>query len=188
MHLNKWEKMERLKRMGLNSPDAILLTSPEDLIPEGWLSPGKLSIRSFTPKEYSWNDPFFPNIDSSEVLEKVAGLLRTNHHVILQRGVNPKDTVCCGTVEIHEEGYPIKRHYHFEVLNGPGTVRDVMRNNAADQHVVLVAGDSQYTCLNAVIAKLRTRGSDQEMFEFSVYPYGVGRLDEKVIFWEVHDL
>ena len=196
---NKMDSIRKLMSLNLNTPDIRVLRSREDVYNfvksnyEGW---EKVSIRADNKegKEVykKWDLPFYPNRSSVEVKHilgmELLPLVSEKIDIIMAKGINPGDALMAGKymrgdVEV------------LEYIIGPCTVRDVDQTIPRKWNVYGERMPQDLSCLQLPVnlnyslfhaVEQTDRGFRAPyILEFSVYPYGVGKLDKPLIFWEV---
>jgi len=201
---SKMDSILKLASLKLNTPDLMILSSREDVYSfieskyRGW---NKVSIRTDNKVGKAvykkWGLPFYPNRTPKEA-QKILGkqllsLVDEEIDIIVSQGINPKNALLCGKYrKSYQEGDIM------EYVLGPCTVRDVdkgipKRWDISDmvmptelsailtRDLVTNVGSLPYIIRWAVARKFRV----PFIVEFSVYPYGVGKLNRPLIFWEV---
>jgi len=189
----------KLMSLNLNTPDIIVLSSREEIYNimkfkfNGW---ERVSIRTDNKegKEVykKWDLPFFPNKlpgEASRILGiELLPLIDEKIDIIVAKGINPGDALMSGK-------YMRGDAEVVEYIIGPSTVRDVDKGipNSWDFYGERMPHDLlhlqlpisfQYSLFHAIEQTDRGFRSPY-ILEFSVYPYGVGKLDKPLIFWEV---
>jgi len=189
----------KLMSLNLNTPDIRVLRSREDIyefIKSNYAGWKKISIRTDNKKGKEaykkWDLPFFPNrpreVAHFRLRKDLLPLVDNKIDIIVAEGINPEDALMAGKymrgdVEV------------VEYVIGPSTVRDVDKGVPSSWNVygetmphdlsrLQVPINLPYSLFHTV--EQADRGfRTPYILEFSVYPYGVGKLDKPLIFWEV---
>lgn len=196
---SKVDSIWKLGSLGLNTPDIRVLRSKEDVYNfiksnyEGWK---KISIRSDNKegkKIYKkWDLPFLPNRFQQEAL-KILGkdllpLVDEKIDIIVADGINPDHALMVGKYLRGDKEI-------MEYVIGPSTVRDIDKGvpksweiygerMPSDLSCLQLPTNLQY-CLFHAVEQVDRGFRSPYILEFSVYPYGVGKLNKPLIFWEV---
>jgi len=186
--------------LNINTPDIHVLPSREAIYGfiksnyRGWET---ISIRADVKESkkvhyVSWGLPFYPNRTQEEAL-KILGkellpLVNEQIDIIVAKGINPKEALMAGKymrgdVEV------------LEYIIGPSTVRDIDKGVPPSWNIYgermphdlihLQLPISLHYSLFYTVEQTDRGFRAPYILEFSVYPYGVGKLNKPLIFWEV---
>lgn len=197
----KTDSILKLMSLGLNTPDMLILRSREDVNSflrhgllhlyhmEGW---EKISIRTDNKKGQEtykkWGLPFFPNKTVEEVrkiiTKELLNLVNVKIDILVSKGIDPQDSIMSGKYLRSFEGD------FLDYVLGSSTGRDIDKGIPRTWNVstdVMPADLPQREIIELLATVLGLRRNFQTPFvvEFSVYPYPIGKLDRKLIFWEV---
>jgi len=190
---SKYERVREMQRFGLNTPEYVLFERGDRSF-QNW-HPGTplVSLRYYLPpgEEDSkfGTQPHSPRITWDEATALMDQYIDEFNIMVNPGSINPGDTIHCGNLqlELHSiDGFGIAI---FEVCTGPFTVRDVTtrgRTLICNLHQAIRDEDGSFlNTLSQVRQKaLRFPFWNHGIFEWSAYPYGVGRKSEGIIFWE----
>jgi len=185
----------KLKELGLNTPvvcvlgDDLALTKFIQNIPPDWT---RVSIRTDMKSPYtSWGLPFYPNKDRREtysILTKLGKCL-DKIDIIVSKGIDLHDTIMSGKYMRD----PVQGDI-IEYVLGPSTVRDIDKGipnswkiggKMPHDLLSLQLPVNLHYSLSHTIEQTDRGFRAPYILEFSVYPYGVGKLHKSLIFWEV---
>lgn len=192
--MNKFERIQLLKTLGMNTEDSVLIASELDHEKHAAFLQrfSTYSVRTFRDEAYGRSHPHFPIIERAEFEMCYPSLLSQGLKLIIAAPIDPKDAELAGCLS-YAEGRVLA-----EVALGPGTVRRVTGEGKIDLRVTSEraghsVGDHR---LDAAIVEVRKAVAmldrsdasgipDDVLFEFSWYRGCVGLLRERLIFWEL---
>ena len=194
---SKIGSMLKLMSLNINTPDIHVLPSREAVygfIKSNYREWKRISIRADVKegKKTTWNLPFYPNRTREEAL-KILGKellpqVDDKIDIIVAEGINPGDALMAGK-------YMRGDTEVLEYIIGPSTVRDI--DKGVPNRWEVYGGRMPHDLLHLQLpinlhyslfytVEQADRGFRAPyILEFSVYPYGVGKLDKPLIFWEV---
>ncbi len=149
---------------------------------------GKLSLRNFTEEKYGDPSPRLPVMYNVGQLSLVRSFCLENnksYHTLVNEVLPLEDSVCSGNLVLWDD-----QSYLVSCIRGYGTPRDVDEKDAP--LLVFMGSFGERTpdwtppfitdmadSLHNFLPKLRPI-----TIEFSLYPYEVGQLKRKEVFWE----
>jgi len=184
MNLNKYERIEKVRLLGLNTEENILVKpDSKSIIYQTFLKDlDKCSIRTFRNDEH--NVPHYPILTKEEALNIIPILQKQEYNCIVATPIDPKDCefagACLKTID----------ELIIEIADGPGTVRRVTHESKIDRSYTIPIYSIQKTSdlkVNQCIAKFKNVYLNNIIFEFSWYKIPVGYNYENFICWEVTD-
>lgn len=193
--MDKFQRIQLLKVLGLNTEESILIRSNEDWKKHSdflWKF-SRYSVRTFRSEGYGHADPFFPIINREELHESYTKLLDEGLSLIVATPIDPADAELAGCLLYDADSVLA------EVALGPGTVRRVTQENKIDLRVRCKEGDQNVACdyrikgamekarqaVRRLQARYRIFGVEWLVFEFSWYRKTVGLQNQNLIFWEL---
>ena len=181
MELNKWERIQLVKQLGLNTENSILICGAITKLQQQFMEKyGYYSIRTFTLNENCFH-PHLPVVSRENLEFELEKLLSANFSCIVAEGIDPQFCELAGC------GYKKGRSVTLEIAFGAGTVRRVTHSheiNLTVQTGVFDALPGDYRLVQA-IQKMRAAKIDNCIFEFSYYGIPAGHKHENLIFWEI---
>ena len=194
--MKKLNSLYKLNSLGFNTPIFIPIYKRSDLIKNidqiKLLSP--LSIRSDHPTKDGIVFPFFPDQSFENALIHIEEILDKGLIAIVQKSVNPKESSIAGKY-LKYENYGI-----IEYFIGVGTIREEMEglnNNLRyvecnDRKILnrFITPDIEpfITDINSQIIRDTWCLISPCCIEWAIYPYEIGMLNKKIIFWETYKL
>jgi hypothetical protein len=185
--MGKLESLKQLGNLGLNTPELLLeIRQFQDERHEVWKEfysrvSGRISVR--TERDGEVKCPHHPNMILRTAADVVPKLIREGYRILVFRGIDPQDAAFRGNYGIPPEGKPV-----IEWMSGPGTVRDlesIKHHSSTDKHSLpAFVKDGIYWPLY-MRAKGGHFGDRGAIIEWSLYPYNVGQLMQKAIYWEI---
>ena len=193
------DSIRKLMSLGINTPDVMVLACREDVysfIKSEFNNWEKVSIRTDNKRGKAvyekWGLPFYPNRSQEKALKilgkELLSLVDDKIDILVAKGINPEESLLSGKymrgdVEV------------VEYIIGPSTVRDVdekippswnvygetMPHDLSRLQLPINLPYSLFHTVEQTDRGFRT----PYILEFSVYPYGVGKLNKPLIFWEV---
>lgn len=193
--LTKFERINLVRRLGLNTQNDILVTSEEEWQRyQPWLNQfDGYTVRTF-PREQSrvGTEPSFEIISRGEFENRWKGLLNEGWNLIIAEPIDPKDAVVAGA--ILRDGSLTE----VEIVRGPRpVVRQVTHEGRVDDRFrVHTGGSTGDEMVDEALSKIwemeRTHhnldGLKSIIYEFSWYRPKVGYKRENAIFWEITGL
>jgi hypothetical protein len=194
MTSHKLESLKNLYKLGLNTPDVVLVIPEHEAFNSrlaAWeMVKGDLkkqgsdhrvprySLRTTRGKENT--TPHHPNLAWDRCCKVVPQLIKEGYEVIIQRGINPKLCYFKGNF-VHRD-----RKILIEYIPGPGTVRDL--DKAKKIEVLDVPADYLFPeflqpVVNDLIILLPQWSN--YIFEWSIYRDLVGKQKQHQIYWEI---
>ena len=198
---SKIESLQKLINLGVNTPNFEILTTGEEVME--FIKRGEktrrldaFSIRTDNKKGQAlykkWGLPFFPNKPWGEIVDilnkELLPLIDEKIDIIVAEGINPKDSLISGRYLRNPKEGDI-----LDYIRGPSTGRDVDRGSP--ESWIPTSSYKKELPLHIQGQFMRVSNYARNSFprafktsfviEFSVYPYPIGRLKDKLIFWEV---
>ncbi len=191
--MNKFDRIQILKVLGLNTEESILISSVEDWCnSEEFLNRyEEYSVRTFRGPRYGQSAPHFPIVSREELEADYKSLLEKGLKLIVAAPIDPKDAEMAGCL-IYNAGV-----VSAEVALGPGTVRRVTSEGRVDLRAKSeeeeATGDPHLDAamsevrgaVRIIESRLPDGNLDGLLFEFSWYSMPVGWKSERLIFWEL---
>lgn len=176
--MGKLDSLFKLHNLGLNTPKLLAVVENSSRLPSNLSE--RVSVRTEKPGA-SFKEPHFPNVLYSEVKKDLHKLLRSGYSIYIFEAINPRECVRKGTVMQHPEG----TSFVFEWKDGPGTVRDLEK--LVPETREYPGGIGVPEDLRQPLSAIRTLGTSGlgMILEWSIYPYPVGRLQWRDIYWEL---
>jgi hypothetical protein len=181
MSLNKWERIQAVKALGLNTEESVLIKDIE-------LNAGQNQFiknhEMFSLRTFGGNGngahPHYPVINQQKLLNELLLLTEKGYSCIVATCIDPKDAEFAGCA------YKKGGHVIFEIASGPGTVRRVTHEGKIDRRIkaklTQTTGDRRLDC---ALMAIKDTPIENCIFEFSWYKNPVGRKKHRLIFWEV---
>jgi hypothetical protein len=196
MPLDKFQRIQLVRALGLNTQEDVLITSEDDWENhQSWLDRfDRYTVRSFhKDPSRTGSDPCFEIIDREEFEKHRSRLLEEGWNLIIAAPVDPADAAFAGAIMRDGEKAIV------EISRGPNPiVRQVTHRGQIDDRFVVGIGESfgdsmvdealaQIWHLERRLSKLQALRS--AIYEFSYYHNPVGHKRQNVIFWEItgHD-
>ena len=182
--MNKYERIQFVKRIGLNTEENILI-KPNTDIKEYFnflKNLDEFSLRTFRKDDKI--TPHYPIISKKNLIPKINELQKSGYNLILATPINPKDCKFAGAA------WKTLDKIVIEIANGPGTVRRVTHNNEIDKRYIINKFnilDNYPTEIKKCIYNFRRTKLDNVIFEFSWYNKLIGHKKENFICWEITD-
>lgn len=176
----KVRRLEQLDELGLNVAD-FLCFAPSALrtseLKKFFSRHGSVSCRTFSDNEdRDFKTPVRYEISDVTELMEFARQQNERYFVLLNEAVPLANSQFAGNLLFRSPD-----DFRCEFFAGPGTPRDV------DTRQLTHATQNDlptYDWLGGLVSSVRRFPYRPTIFEFSVYPYGVGRRKERIIFWE----
>lgn len=192
--MNKFDRIQRVKYLGLNTENCILVTRKNELVDNPFLEQfTQFSIRTF------WADgdeirktPHSAVICKKDLYKTGCSLLKQGLHLIIKDCINPKDAIFAGAA------LKTCNEIIIEIANGPVTVRTVTHDNNIDERYtynlktrklhtefynksIIFQSERIFNC----IEQFKTIKEINIIFEFSYYKKQIGWKNESFICWEI---
>ena len=188
--MTKYERMQFLRGLGLNVPDAFLLVHYSETLSKEFKnfvsSKTHISLRTL-PADSSVGDmktPHHPNTPKFEALPLIADLLNRGFHVIAQEPIDPKNTKWCGAIYVDKDGV-----CHVELADNPKgekvTVRRVVIDGIIDRQFSVDGPTLRDPEINEAIIEVLGTNLREVVFELSWYHTIHGVKEKNLIYWEV---
>ena len=188
--MTKFERIQMVKALGLNTEDCILVTDASQLKHNAFIDQyDEFSIRT------QWADgneqrptPHVEVISKEKLVRTSTQLLKSGLHLLIKDCIDSKDGLFCGAA------LKRKNVITFEIAVGPVTVRTVTHKGIIDIQVEMT---SAYNCrdfssywppllaLQYMYNNMASVPIDNVIFEFSWYKYSIGWKNERFICWEI---
>ena len=195
--MNKLERIDIVRLLGLNTQEHVLISSEDDVTQNSsWLAAvDKYTVRTFSRTPRHVTEPSFPIIDAREFLERhLRQLLRDGWNVIVARGIDPQYAEFAGA--IMRDGWQTVVEIAYGIPYGrPVTVRRVSHEGLIDRAFEChgagcYVGDEKVDSALAQVYAVERRfpaieGLRHVIYEFSYYAIPVGWKRENIIFWEI---
>jgi hypothetical protein len=178
--LTKFDKIQIVKKLGLNTEDSVLLKTYES-------NPFNTNVSIRTQdktKVFHSILPHYPVVRTRDYERIVKQILADGYEAIVAKCINPVDCLFSGTVMKDDSKFIIELAY------GPYTTRRVTHDGIIDErYEVPIGGSIANPQVNEILMKLMAvkKLPTKCIFEVSYYKIPVGIKKEKIIFWEVHD-
>lgn len=185
-NLNKYQRIEFVKNLGLNTEDNILIRKDDVIKNNKFIAlHDNFSVRTFFDYETNLNTEHYPVVAKNNLISLLKNLQIKGLNIILAVQINPKDAEYAGVcLFLHDK-------IIFEILHGCVTVRDITRNYKTDTRIILdryLKEKTDDTQLNWLIYKLENIGLENISVEFSYYKIPVGWKNERLIIWEISEI
>jgi hypothetical protein len=179
--LNKWDRIQLVRKLDLNTENSILITGPLDLtrIMDFIVKKDHVSVRSFNPSDDRVKAPHFPLISVADLREALQLLFSAGFYAILADPIDPNDAELAGTIWRQET------NWHVELANGPGTTRMVTHDNKIDYMYDYPNEDIKDERIIAMINTLIPVKYMNCLYEISYYRIPVGWKHQNIIIWEI---
>lgn len=192
--MNKFERIQLVRALGLNTEESVLIASEADWRRhQEFLSQfSRYSVRTFWTDGPEFGAPHYPIIEKTKLDAEYQGLLANRLQLIVAKPIDPSESELAGCL-LYLDGAVTA-----EVAIGPGTVRMVTHEGRIDVRALSREQGDYGPDERLNLATRRARHAIQRLssegvnvagqefvFEFSWYGYGVGRLKEKLIVWEL---
>ena len=179
--MNKYERIEFVRELGLNTEENILIKPDESItIYQDFIEQeSEFSIRTFRGDDLK--TPHCPIVKKSELYTILDILQKDNYDIILARPINPKDCEFAGAIRKTLDSVIV------EIADGPCTVRRVTHEGIIDKRYVLdyfKRGTTDYK-INSCLSEINKTGLTDVIFEFSYYKIPVGYKNQNFICWEI---
>ena len=138
-----------------------------------------VSCRTFAADEdKSFKTPVKYEIPTVKEVIEFAQAQNKKYFVLVNEALPLKDSVIAGNIYLSS-----RTDFVIEYFNGPGTPRDIDSKplkRIDSQHF----GSFPNSGLDPLPEFVSRLGIHPAIFEFSLYPYPVGRLKQRLVFWE----
>lgn len=190
---SKYNRIQELQRWGLNTPNYTFFSiNSRDYLSYDPGTP-KVSLRYYADGDNDLTfgkQPHSPLVSWPEAKLLISKHINHYHILVNPGGINPKDTVCCGTLMMSLLSISGYGTAVSDIIFGPSTVRDACSHGislTANLHGSFYLDDGTFVSglTQAKAQALRCPFWNQVVFEWSYYPYPIGRLAEPLIFWEM---
>ena len=195
--LNKWQRIQLVKKWGLNTENSILLSIDEPAsanmihLSSFLMTHANVSIRTFKAVDDRMITPHFPTNNRIEAIDNCNKMLSEDINCIVADQIDPADSLLAGTIWKHDS------IYEMEFAKGPCTVRKVTHDGIIDYKAemnrnglkISTPTDSNVaTRLYDMAQAVRNVFAlDNCIFEMSYYNHPIGILNSPVIVWEITD-
>ena len=205
--MTKWERIQHVKSLGLNTENSVLITTPE-FNPRNYEflnSFYAFSVRSFFKDESNPNvAPHWPVVSRPELFALVLIACDKQLNLIVAECIDPKDALFAGAALKRDcGGYS---NLHIELARGPGTVRRVTNDHAIDiiysyqerslrvntHHMMsmypnrkIESSEFERQLVHSCARTFEKIEQDDIIFEFSYYNVPVGYQHTNAIVWEI---
>jgi len=203
--LTRYERTQQLAKIGLNTPYYILIRTPTDI----WklkqfpfwtlqtqkpkyinkhkqtkinqnLQRIKAIAKIFNIKTSTYqNLPYFPYVSRADALILANSIVDCGLEILAYKGINPEDMYLSGIAKVTSEDITLEASYRT-------SVQKVTEDKEIDVKVKL-REEEKLNCvfkeIFQMINKHREKLNDK-ILEFSYYKVPVGRLNQKLIFWD----
>jgi hypothetical protein len=195
----KTESLLKLKALRVNIPVFEVLTNSEEVrnflkqsMPRRW---DAYSIRTDNKKGQipykKWGLPFFPNKNWGEVRDilnkELLHLVDRELDIIMAEGIDPKDSLISGRYLKDLEGEDV-----VDYITGSSTGRDIEKRTPKEWKPTSSEVPPEQMQFSRIVNYVKYSFSHAFeapfVVEFSIYPYPIGRLKDKLIFWEVIEI
>lgn len=195
--MGKFERIHMPAEFGLNTEDSILVENtealkkwreqyePKELAPVRWYS--IRAAKQGTHKYAVGKTPHYP-FEPHEMVESICShLLASGYLPIIARGINPAEAELAGVFRKWPvEDFFIRRpetDWVIEAAIGPGTVRRVTHQEIIDRRWTKASHTDMPEECKVLISRLLELPCCTA--EFSIYRKPVGKLNERLIVWEL---
>jgi len=192
--MNKFEKIQVVKILGVNTENSVLITDMSDY----WREYGKMqmwgdvSIRTMKAgsgdRSFYGKTPHYPVVKEKTVEKKCRQLIKDGYWAIVAECIDPKNAELAGAIHVGPELTTV------ELAKGPGTTRRVTHDGKIDikfqvpTHMIYrFVSLHEDDRVNDMLAALRPIQSDSYVAEVSYYSEPVGWNCQHVIVWELTD-
>jgi hypothetical protein len=178
----KVRRLEQLYAAGLNVADFICFAPGELKVSDLKAFCSKfraVSCRTFAADEdKDFKTPVKYEISTFEDVLEFGHEHNRKYFLLVNEALPLKDSVMAGNIYLRS-----RSDFIIEYFNGPGTPRDIDSKplkRIDSQHF----GSFPHSGLDPLPEFVSRLGLHPAIFEFSLYPYPVGRLRQRLIFWE----
>lgn len=179
--MNKYERIQLVRKFHLNTEDSILVTPQTDpsILLRFTSGVGEVSIRTMDPVSDARATPHYPIVDVHDMPARIIDILNTGLYVIVAKPINPKDCELAGA--IWKQGSTM----FIELANGPCTTRRVTFEGIIDhlkEYPTDLITDKR---MLAMVKQVKEVPISRCIVELSYYSIPVGYKHENVIIWEI---
>lgn len=193
--MNKWEKIDLVRKLGLNTEENILIQSVEpdeisrltNFVLRHKLS--AVSIRTMS-SDNMIKTPHYPLVKGEDVPSKIYSIIAENFSAIVATPIDPKDALLAGAV-LKEDG-----KFYMEFARGRYTVRRVTHEGIIDISVIYddfketidapkKPNIDEWNLIEAIKAECLKIPFKKCVIELSYYNILVGYKKEHVIIWDI---
>lgn len=182
--MDKFERLEFLRKNGFNTPDCILIRPNEEItdsIVKYLFSFKELQMRVFKSDEEGGN-PIFQKVTAEECIEKIKNFQSQGFSCIPGPYIPIGDKYFSGACWKRNDGEPII----VEVSNAT-TPRKVTRDNIVEKRFISSEPNTENEHINRVIKLAKEFPISNVVLEFTCSRNPVGWNKENVMFWEIID-
>ncbi len=176
----KVRRLEQLDELGINIADFVCFAPNELDVAElrRFCTKYKIvSCRTFAQDEdKEFKTPVKYEIADHDEVERFARTQNTKYFVLVNEALPLRDSVIAGNIYFNS-----LTDFVCEYFRGPGTPRDI--DERPIQHVDAAHFGSVHE-LNDLPGVVSLFPYRPVIFEFSLYPYSVGKRQRRLIFWE----
>ena len=198
--MNKFEKIDLVRRLGLNTETNILIKSDNveetsrivDFIQENKIAEVSIRTMGATPEKSrdGTKTPHYPIVNVEDVLPTVKKIVKDGFYAIIATPIDPKDALLAGAVLKTGDTYCI------ELVRGQYTVRRVTHEGIIDidimyddrdktQHVKKLPTQEEWPYIDEIIKEVVKVPFSSCIIELSYYRVPVGCKYENVIIWDI---
>lgn len=183
-------RLNELRESGLNIADFIyfpIAGFDEETAKKLFEKYSSVSVRTFAPSELLVHaTPVKYEMTDFKVVEEFCKEQNREYNLLMNQAINLKDALITGKIAwINSE------NFHVDYFYGPGTPRYMDEDRQVALHTVTgnlkqqTRPDVDERILE-VVEKTKTAIAHFRpiIFEFQIYPYEIGVLKQKTIFWE----
>jgi hypothetical protein len=192
--MGKIDSILELQSWGFNIPN-LLLTIPvpvggskaKNALIQAWIHQRvrceqrgikRVSIR--TEKLGHTLCPHHPNIPLSQVSRILGQCILAGYSIYIFEGIDPADCKVRGNIYRDTQSSFVE----LEVLNGPGTVRD-LEHSSGIMRISFKEAELREDCITPIVKKFLSQPElHNRILEWSIYNKPVGHLQQHEIYWE----
>ncbi len=156
----------------------------------------KVSVRHFHENEKEvFKCPVLYDVTDFKTVSEFAKENNRKFYTLINQSIAVEDSLFCGTIFWIDDGLH-DRKFIMEIFFGAGTPRDIEKKNMSE--LLILTGprfwveeqwgsykDDLHKSLKMIVEhSYRLTSMSPIIYEFSYYPYPVGKLERNLIYWE----
>lgn len=189
--MNKFDTIQLVKKLGLNTEDSILLTHQTEtrLMFRFLQELDEVSIRTTLPNEVHGDTMHFPIINVGQAVPVIGEILNKGLYAIVAKPIDPADCELAGAAYKQDDNVTL------EMAKGPCTTRKVTTDHIIDYVMLYNFGwyenprqehdEHIMNLMRNMIKQVLTIPLTTCVVEMSYYKIPVGYRHENIIIWEI---